>query len=452
MTSDAPRVLEAKREWLERLVRERFTTELVLDLSDEQWALRIPHADGAVTIARNTTALRGTDPACARWDASDEGFEAPLMSVLPAPGCPMVPHPLAQQRSDGWELGYDVLELAFWSLTRHEELGRTDLDDRDRFPAVASHAFKHGYLDRPIVDEWLEILGQTLLRQWPGLQLRTRRFATQVSHDADNPSRYAFGGLKPLARMLALDVVRRRDVGAAAKGVVLRARSRHSLQPNDPANTFDWIMEQSDQRGLTSAFHFLCGRTHPTLDAYYDPEDPRIRFLMRAIHDRGHEIGLHPSYGTYRAPDAVAAEFQRLRQVCMEEGIAQSQWGGRMHYLRWDSAATGRALNDAGLDYDNTLSYADAPGFRSGTCIEYPAFDPVSNEPLRLRIRPLVAMEATVIASRYLALGEGEQAFAKFAALKDACRSVRGTFSLLWHNTSLETDRLKELYCQVLDA
>ena len=123
-----------------------------------------------------------------------------------------------------------------------------------------------------------------------------------------------------------------------------------------------------------------------------------------------------------------------------------------MHFLRWDAAVTLRAWDEAGLDYDSTLSYADAPGFRCGTCFEYPAFDPVANESLRLRIRPLVAMECTVIARRYLGLGDGEQAFARFKALKDACRAVRGRFTLLWHNSHLESARHKSLYCRVLDA
>jgi len=39
-----------------------------------------------------------------------------------------------------------------------------------------------------------------------------------------------------------------------------------------------------------------------------------------------------------------------------------------------------RAWADAGMDYDSTLSYADRPGFRCGTCSEYPAFDPVAGE------------------------------------------------------------------------
>lgn len=225
---------------------------------------------------------------------------------------------------------------------------------------------------------------------------------------------------------------------------------RTSLHPADPANTFDWIMDVSERHGLTSAFYFICGRTALQLDADYEPEHPAIRALMRRIHQRGHEIGLHPSYNTYQTPSAIAAEAKRLRAVAESEGIRQTEWGGRMHFLRWEHPTTVRAWDAAGMDYDSTLSYADRPGFRCGTCFEYPAFDPVTQETLKLRIRPLVAMECTVMAPRYMGLGTGEAAFAKFKQLKDACRAVEGTYTLLWHNTQLENADERQLYEDVI--
>lgn len=446
------RVLESRRRWLESLLRERFAPGLSLEASGDGWAMRLPGQEGAIRVRTAGTGFEGDGPACGEWDAASEGFVPPLGRPLAAPGCALRQGQLVGRTGNDIEMHYDLLGLAFWMLTRQEELGRTDLDKHGRFPATASHAYRHGYLERPVVDEWMDLLGQVMARQWPGVDLKAHRFAAVVSHDVDNPSRYAFGGLRPLARILAIDLLVRRDPRAAARGVALRRRSRRVLQPDDPANTFDWIMRQSEERGLASAFYFICGRTAPALDAQYEPEDPRIRALMRDIHARGHEIGLHPSYHTYRDPAALAGEYARLRRVCSEEGVRQPHWGGRMHFLRWDAAVTPRAWSDAGLDYDSTLSYADSPGFRCGSCFEYPAFDPVRNEPLPLRIRPLVAMEATIIASRYLGLGDGEEAFHKFVALKNACRAVGGQFTLLWHNSHLESARHRALYCQVLDA
>jgi hypothetical protein len=201
---------------------------------------------------------------------------------------------------------------------------------------------------------------------------------------------------------------------------------------------------------LTSAFYFICGRTDARRDAQYEPDHPAIIELMRKIHARGHEIGLHPSYATYQTPAAIVSEAERLRRICASTGITQREWGGRMHFLRWQTPITLRGWAEAGMTYDSSLSYADRPGFRAGTCFEYPAFDPVADEAIPLIIRPLIAMEATIIGPRYMALGTGEAALAAFSRLKQACRSVQGCFTLLWHNSRFTTHGERALYQALL--
>ena len=303
--------------------------------------------------------------------------------------------------------------------------------------ATASHAFQHGYLERPIVDEWIGILRQVISRLWPRLLLVQSQFQVVVSHDVDTPSAYAFGRKRSLARRMAGDLLKRRDLAKAVSAPWIRLKSKQHLQPRDPFNTFDWLTDTSEAAGIRSAFYFICGRTNPSLDAQYEPEHPAIRHLMRRIHERGHEIGLHPSYDTYGHPERIVREGQRLQRICQEEAIEQTQWGGRMHFLRWQWPTTAYGWTQAGFHYDSTLSYADRPGFRCGTCHPYPMFDPVAQRPLRLIQRPLIAMECSVIAPRYLGLGYGPASLALFQRLKQRCKAVGGEFTLLWHNSHL---------------
>ena len=389
-----------------------------------------------LTLDGTTFTRADSDLPCTQWSAAAEGWATALPGALPAPGAAELPAPLITPTGNGWHIGYDILGLAYWMLTRQEEVGRTDLDNHGRFPAVHSHAYKHSYLERPIVDEWLHVLGQVITRTWPSIVLAQHQFSMKVSHDVDAPSRYGFASAKGLLRAMAGDVLKRGDIQNALRAPWIWLNTRDALHPADPFNTFEWIMDLSDQHGLTSAFYFICGRTS-NMDADYEPEHPAIRALMRRIHKRGHEIGLHPSYGTYQKPELIAQEAQRLRAILVEENIQQNMLGGRMHYLRWEQPTTLRAWAAAGMDYDSTLSYADRPGFRCGTCFEYPAFDPVAGEMLTLRVRPLVVMECSVIDACYLGLGTGDAAQAKFAQLKNACRAVQGCFTVLWHNSRL---------------
>lgn len=199
----------------------------------------------------------------------------------------------------GMHVAYDILGLTCWMLSHQEEVGRSDLDKHGRFPATSSHGFKHDYLERPVVDEWLIILGQVVERTWPGIELKRNCFTMKVSHNVDSPSRYGFRSISGLLRAMAGDVVKRGDLRSAILGPWVRINTRNQLHSNEPDNTFDWIMDLSEQHGLRSAFYFICGHTDP-YDADYQLEHPTIRHLMRRIHQRRHEIGLHPSYGSHK--------------------------------------------------------------------------------------------------------------------------------------------------------
>ncbi|MBV5304830.1 MAG: polysaccharide deacetylase family protein [Chlorobium sp.] len=389
---------------------------------------------------------------CDLWNPGSEGFSAPLGVSLPLPGARDFAFPLVDKVFQGYRINYDILGLTYWMLSRQEEVGRTDLDEHGRFPATASHAFKNGYLERPVVDEWLDILGQVMLRVWPGIKLKQHHFNMKVSHDVDAPTRYGYKSLSGIVRSMGANLLKKGDVKQALLAPLIRLNSYKMLHPQDPFNTFDWIMDFSEQHAMQSAFYFICGRTHRQYDADYELEAPAIRNLLRRIHYRGHEIGLHPSYNTWQNPHSLAIEAERLKKVCGEEGIVQSEWGGRMHFLRWEHPTSMLGWEMAVMNYDSTLGYADRPGFRCGTCFEYSAFDPVNLKMLNLRIRPLIAMECTIMADRYMGLGAGLAAFEKFAALKNACKAVNGSFTLLWHNSQFTSAAERVLYQSVLTA
>lgn len=439
--------------WLQRILAERFGHGFHLQAAGADFVHLCLAGSGqrSIEIAADPGTFRRADSELAftSWDALAEGWQPALGSPLPAPGLARAPSPLIEATTTGYRIHYDVLGLSYWMLSRQEEVGRSDLDSYGPFPASASHAGKHGYLERPVVDEWLHILGQVISRLWPELQLRQQRASMKVSHDVDVPSRYGFASAARIIRRMAGDILIRRDVKSVLQAPVIRLKTRTALHPTDRVNTFDWIMDVSERHGLVSAFYFICGCTDPSKDADYEPEHPAICGLMQRIHARGHEIGLHPSFNTYRAPEKLQAEAKRLRRICEQENIEQEAWGGRMHYLRWEHPTTMLGWEQAGMTYDSTLTYADHAGFRCGTCFEYPAFDPVAGTALNLRIRPLIAMEGSVIG--YMGLGTGEAAWKKFRELKDTCKAVNGCFTMLWHNSSLGSAEERDLYQAVLE-
>ncbi len=346
---------------------------------------------------------------------------------------------------DALELGIDVFGGAFFLLTRYEERVCPQRDDHERFPASESLAGREGFLERPLVNEYLEVLWWALARLWPRLERRRREFRLVLSHDVDWP--WCAAGLRfgEVARSAAADLVRRRSPGLAARRL---AAFHAGERTEDPCNTFEEILALSERFGLRSAFYFIAGHSAGTIDGVYELSDPWIRRLMRSIHERGHEIGLHPSYHTFRDPERLRGELEGLREVCADEGIEQPRWGGRQHYLRWENPITWRIYDEAGLDYDTTLGFSDHAGFRCGVCHEYPVFDLERRAPLGLRERPLVAMEVSL--SGYMGLS-WPRAAERIRALGETCRRYGGDFTLLWHNSTLLTVRQRQAYRTVVE-
>ena len=439
--------------WLEQILAERFGVLITLRLYDCFIQLFISGSDYFIEVFTDPIVFIRTDSDLPVILCNlPEDMIALNGRTIFAVGISTLQQTLIEKTDRGYRINYDILGLTYWMLSRQEEVGRTDLDEHGRFPATASHAFKNGYLERPIVDEWLDILGQVMLRVWPGIKLKQHHFNMKVSHDVDAPTRYGYKSFSGIVRSMGANLLKKGDVKQALLAPLIRLNSCNMLHPQDPFNTFDWIMDFSEQHAMQSAFYFICGRTHRQYDADYELEAPAIRNLLRRIHYRGHEIGLHPSYNTWQNPHSLAIEAERLKKVCGEEGIVQSEWGGRMHFLRWEHPTTMLGWEMAVMNYDSTLGYADRPGFRCGTCFEYPAFDPVNLKMLNLRIRPLIAMECTIMADRYMGLGAGLAAFEKFVALKNTCKAVNGSFTLLWHNSQLTSAAERVLYQSVLNA
>lgn len=438
--------------WLEELLSERFGLDLSITRVGDSARIAVSNNEGYLAVPIDLCFYeQKRQLAFCWWDCSCENFKHAVSKMLPVPGRSEFDGPLCQSEGLNVSVNYDILGLTFWMLSRLEEVSATRLDNHQRFSADASHAYQHGYLERPVVDEWLFVLGQIITMRWPQAPIKEHAFGVWLSHDVDDPAKYAFKGLPALLKLMLIDIGYNHDVKAALVAPLVRATMKDAIPQRDPYNTFNWIMTQSEQLGLVSSFYFICGVTDVAKDADYNIDHPAIRELLRSIHRRGHEIGLHPSYQCYLDPDALAREANALKRVCEQECIAQDQWGGRMHYLRWRQPETMRAWEAANMGYDSTLGYADMPGFRCGTCFEYTGIDPITHTSLNLRIRPLIAMECTVLFKRYLGLS-ADAAQEKLIQLKDTCKKVNGRFSLLWHNSLLATDTHRRIYKTVVES
>jgi uncharacterized protein DUF7033 len=359
--------------------------------------------------------------------------------------------PACSTTTNAIDIGLDIFGAAFFLLTRYEEAIKPDRDAHDRFPAVASVTYQERVLHRPLVDEYVELLWHCMHRLWPRLERKQSTFRTVVTCDVDSPLTCWARRPGLTLRKCAGDLLRRRSVEQARASLRLFRDHRAQRYERDPLFTFNSMHEACEAAGLRSTFYFIADHTAAEYDGCYSLEEDVIRQLVRSLHERGHEIGLHGSYHSFRDPAQLQREAQRLSRLLVAANAPQAGFGGRQHYLRW-APETAAYLQLAGLQHDSTLGFADAPGFRCGTCHQYPLYDLVQRRALSLVERPLIAMEQSVFSPKYAGLGHTAAALDAMLALKRTCRAYGGEFVFLWHNSSLTTPLDREFYRTLLAA
>jgi hypothetical protein len=372
----------------------------------------------------------GRPPSCLRLRASDDGLRGAALQDDEVPilfGEPDRSGHWITADENGLVIHADVLGSSFFALTRLEELEAGELDEHGRFPDNRTIAYAEGFLTRPIVDEYVEILWECFSQVWPGLQRKARAFSVCVSHDVDRPMAYDHASVRDRLWSVGQDArdgkLPRLLGSRALNGLAAVLRLPHQ----DPFANFDWLMQLDEARGLRATYYFLAGG-QTRYDGRYSIRSKAVRRLLRQITERGHQIGLHGSYATLDDPRQLSRERDQLATVLHEEGLPSEVTSLRQHYLRWRASDTWQAAEAAGLSVDASVGFTDTIGFRAGTSHEYPVFDVLRRRSMRLRERPLHVMDRALGS-----LGQ-DAALEAIAMIRQSVARHGGTLEALWHN------------------
>jgi len=313
--------------------------------------------------------------------------------------------------------GIDIFASSFFMLTRWEEYVNKTRDKHNRFPSYVSLAYKFNFLDRPIVNEYIEMFWN-MLKFLKCKQIRkNRNFQLYLTHDVDRPLKiYDFKSFL----IQSFNDIKKGNLNIKNFEFLI-------FKHKDSFNTFDYFMDLSEKLRVKSYFFFMAGGSSK-FDNRYKINDIFIQNLISKIKKRGHIIGIHPSYNAYNDLNMFRKEKELLEKYCNCNVKI-----GREHYLRFEIPTTWQVWEDFNMKWDSTLSYADKEGFRCGVCYEYSVYNILTREKLNLKEKPLIVMEGSFLYQQNISY---EYFFDRIVFLINKVKKYEGDFIFLWHNSS----------------
>jgi hypothetical protein len=337
-------------------------------------------------------------------------------------------------------LPFDLFAAGFYLVSRYEEYLPHIRDANDRFDAHNSLAWQHGFLEKPVVNQWVMLLKNKLSEKYPDLKFKESVYNFQPTIDIDNAFAYRQKGFM-------------RTVGGYGKALMnfnfedIRTRTRVLMRvQKDPYDTYEYQLDLQKKYSLKPIYFFLVG-DYGVNDKNLSTQNRRFRELIRHISDYA-DVGVHPSYGSNKEPSRLQVEISRLRNI-LHRDITRS----RQHFLMLKFPNTYRNLIERDITDDYSMGFANEIGFRAGICTPFNFYDLDLESETTLRIHPFAAMDATL--NLYMHLSP-EEAIIKVKQLITETKKVNGIFVSLWHNETLSDEKQwkgwKKVYEEIVSS
>ncbi|MBD3371953.1 MAG: hypothetical protein GF403_04465 [Candidatus Coatesbacteria bacterium] len=319
----------------------------------------------------------------------------------------------------GVRCAVDPVATTWYLLGQIEELTRPERRDAHGRLSRALSRTPSVFFDGPRLEDWGSFIAAALAVG--GVVARVGRhpdgaaWSVALTHDIDSLGERSLGRALRLIGAGALRFSGERlRAGRRMLGLLRRPDRHHRLEHCIDADAPD-----------AGGYYVHPGRRGPHDPAY---RLSRNRKVLEKLLATGQEVGHHYGYLTAGNPELLRGEAEELRRL-----TGLDCFGGRAHYLRLRCPADLAALEAADLEYDASLGFADAPGWRLSTGGPYRPWNHAAERPLGLFELPLPVMDGALFRPWGDATVEVEAAWRSLLPHLEAARDSGACLSLLWH-------------------
>lgn len=317
------------------------------------------------------------------------------------------------------EFPFDPFAASFYLISRYEEYLPHIKDDHERFLASESLAFQNNFLDKPLVNVWINEIAKRIEKKHDSFKFPKRNFKFISTIDIDNAYAYKYKGFI-------------RIIGGLVKSLFKEGNFTERLnvifgKSTDPYDTFDYQLEIHKKHNISPIYFFLLG-DYALNDKNTPTKNKTFQSLIKSISDY-YEVGIHPSYASNKNVETLTKEIKRLQTI-----THRNTTKSRQHFLKLNLPSTYRNLIDNDILEDYTMGYAEKSGFRASICSPYYFYDLDTEVETKLQLFPFTVMEATY---QYYENSTPEKTINRIIELMGKVKDVNGTFISVWHNESL---------------
>lgn len=322
----------------------------------------------------------------------------------------------------GYSISFDIFSAVFYLLSRYEEYYAHTPDKHGRYPAIESILHRNGWLQRPIVDEWVQAFRSELERKLD-VKLPQPVFSFCATYDIDMAYSHLHKGVGRIAGAFLRALLQ-----ADLRQINQRTRVLKKKQ-KDPYDSFRWMRQIHREYGIAPTYFVLSALRTTRFDKNIHPQHPAMVRVIKNLAKEG-RVGIHPSYYANEG-EAMQQEKQVLEQLTGQQTAIS-----RQHYIRAMMPHTQRMLLDRGITDDYSMGYGTHLGFRAGTGCPFYWYDLEKEQVTQLRIHPFCFMDTT---ARFDAGLDAHQAFKRLEAMTEVLRRSGGVLVTVFHNFSLGT-------------
>lgn len=330
-------------------------------------------------------------------------------------------------------LPFDIFAATFYLISRYEEYLPHVKDEFGRFTAKESLAFKHDFLDSPVVDVWAYKFRAALQEKFPNFKFTNRTYKVEPVIDVPSAYYYKRKGLLRTFGGTLNDLYRLKFKSFYQRFLVLFSVKK------DPYDTFNWIINKQKHYKEKFVVFFLIG-AYSTYDKNININKKGFVSLIKSVADYCH-VGLKVSFLALNKTNTLKREIKQM------EGILNRELSySRNSFSKVNLPESYRNLIDQEITKEYSMGYVNEIGFRAGTCTPFLFYDIDYETTTPLEVYPYQLMDFSLL--RFKSFLDKKESLER---IQNKVKHVNGTFIPVFHNYTFGNDERWEGFKELFD-